>query len=86
MRCSPSTSLNVQPIAYNFSFGKNEGSAFIGATPSEGMYSDDFNVVNLGVTVSKELAITDKFSLPINGSFIVNPYTENVFFTFGISL
>ncbi len=36
----------------------------------------DFNVVNIGVTASKEIAITEKFSLPVSGSLILNPDTE----------
>ena len=73
-------------LAYDFSIGKTNANAFIGATPSKGLYSDDFNVVNLGISASKEIQITDKFSLPIMGAFIVNPNTENAYITFGISL
>jgi uncharacterized protein (TIGR02001 family) len=36
----------------------------------------DFNVVNIGITASKEIAITEKFSLPVSGSLILNPDTE----------
>jgi hypothetical protein len=42
--------------------------------------------VNLGLTVSKDIKITDKFALPVFGSFITNPEAENVFFVFGISI
>jgi hypothetical protein len=53
-----------------------------------GFYTTDgnFNVVNLGITVSKEIKITEKFSLPVSASFITNPEAERVHFVFGISL
>jgi len=43
-------------------------------------------VVNLGLTVSKDIQITDKFALPVFGSVITNPEAENIFLVFGISL
>jgi hypothetical protein len=43
-------------------------------------------VVNLGITVSKEIKISDSFSLPLTTSFIINPQAENVFLVLGISL
>jgi len=43
-------------------------------------------VINLGLTVSKDIKITDKFTLPVFGSFITNPESENVFFVFGLSI
>jgi hypothetical protein len=63
---------------------------FVGATPGKGIYmpdgSDGFNVVNVGATLSKEIKITDHFSLPVSGSLIINPQAENIFFVFGVSL
>lgn len=43
-------------------------------------------IINLGFTISKEIAITDRFSLPVFGSFILNPEAENAYMVFGISL
>jgi hypothetical protein len=63
---------------------------FIGATPDKGIYmpdgSDGFNVVNVGATLTKQIRITDHFSLPVSGSLVVNPQAENIFFVFGVSL
>ncbi len=63
---------------------------FVGATPGKGVYmpdgSDGFNVVNVGATLSKEIKITDHFSLPVSGSLIINPQAGNIFFVFGVSL
>jgi hypothetical protein len=41
--------------------------------------------INLGFSLSKEIQITENYSLPIFGSFITNPEAENVFMVFGIS-
>jgi hypothetical protein len=59
---------------------------FLGA--GNGFYTSDgnFNVVNIGISVSKDIKITEKFSLPISASFITNPEAEKVHFVFGISL
>ncbi len=36
----------------------------------------NFEVCNIGLTASKEISITDKFSLPVNGALIWNPQRE----------
>ncbi|MCF8370660.1 MAG: hypothetical protein K9H64_03490 [Bacteroidales bacterium] len=63
---------------------------FIGGTPNKadtdkketGFYADSPNVVNIGVTASKEIKVTDKYNIPVSASFITNPNTENVFLVF----
>jgi hypothetical protein len=42
-------------------------------------------VVNLGLTASKEMELTDKFSIPVSVSYILNPETERTFLVFGVS-
>jgi len=67
-----------------------EYNVFMGATPGKGMYlpdgSDGFSVVNIGAKVIKTIPVTANFSLPLSGSLIVNPQSENIFFVIGISL
>lgn len=58
---------------------------FMGLTPWEGFYGDDFGVVNLGIKVRKKVFITERFGLPLSASFILNPQKENVYLVFGIS-
>ncbi|MFP4555439.1 MAG: hypothetical protein ACLFNU_01100 [Bacteroidales bacterium] len=58
----------------------------IGLTPSKGYYAESFNVVSCGVAMNQTFQVTEQFSLPIIGKLIVNPYTENIFFVFGISI
>lgn len=45
-----------------------------------------FGITNIALKVSKSIAITDKFSLPMYGVLGTNPYAKNAFFVVGISL
>ena len=47
---------------------------------------DKFAISNIGIGTSREIKITDSFSLPISGSVILNPSTEQLFVVVGISL
>lgn len=71
--------------AYEFSVKDVDLSLALGFTPSDGMYADAFNVVNISLTGSKSVKITDSFSLPISGGVILNPYAEDIHFVVGIS-
>ncbi|MTI88678.1 MAG: hypothetical protein FH748_11995 [Balneolaceae bacterium] len=46
----------------------------------------DFEFVNFGLTTSKDIKISDEFSLPVFSSFILNPDSERIFLLFGFSL
>jgi len=43
-------------------------------------------VTNVGIKVSKSIAITDKFSLPVYGILGANPYSGGAFFVAGVTL
>lgn len=63
--------------------------AFLGASlfDSPGIYGNTgFSVINLGLKVSKEIKITDSFSLPVYGIIGANPQSEKAFFVAGITL
>jgi hypothetical protein len=72
-------------LSYAKTLGDIDYNIFCGGTFGEGYYADDMNIVNIGITLTKTIEITPTFSLPCNGSFIINPNTENVFFVFGIT-
>lgn len=57
----------------------------LGATPWEGAYSDGFALINASIKASKEITITDSFSLPVFTQAILNPDTKDVFLVFGMS-
>ena len=53
-------------------------SAFYGTTAP--------SFINLGLSASKAVEITDSFSLPLLVQYIINPESERTFFVFGFSL
>ncbi|MCH7964233.1 MAG: hypothetical protein IH852_09885 [Bacteroidetes bacterium] len=59
------------------------GSGYVGET---GFYGNDIGVVNLGITVSKDIKISEDFSLPMMTSVITNPQAQKVYLVFGFSL
>ena len=63
--------------------GADTTTAYIGET---GFYGSKAGLVNIGFTISKEIPVTDKVSLPISASLILNPIDRNYYFIFGISL
>jgi hypothetical protein len=65
--------------SYLFDLHGMELNVFAGLTPFEGMYGDKFAFVNLGCSLRKEIKITDRFSLPITGSLMVNPNAQKVY-------
>lgn len=50
-----------------------------------GFYGDYMGVVNLGITSTKEITITDKYNLPLTVSLITNPQAQKIYFVAGIS-
>jgi hypothetical protein len=54
----------------------------------DGWHTSDteFNVCHIAVGTSKTIAITDKFSVPVSGSVIVNPEKEQLFIVVGFTL
>jgi hypothetical protein len=46
---------------------------------------DKFGIVNLGITASKEIPITEKYAIPISASLITNPNAKGIHLVFGIS-
>lgn len=57
-----------------------EFSVFIGGitAPSALNFTDKAGITNVGFKYSRDVIITDKFSLPIEALFVVNPNYENI--------
>lgn len=72
--------------AYLFSIKGIGLKAEVGSTPWEGMYADGFSVVSIGLKASKEIRVTDGFSLPVFAQILANPKEQDIFFIFGFSL
>lgn len=78
---------NYFELTYPLTVGNTEIGFIIGGTASESYFlgSDDAAIINTGISLAKEIRITDKYSLPISFSFTVNPHTESIYSVFGIS-
>lgn len=84
---------NYIEVGYAFKVNNIECDAFIGGTLNNpdadmnevGFYGTGSGIVNLGLTASKEIELSEKFSLPVTASVITNPQAEHVFFVFGFS-
>ncbi len=83
---------------YSFAIKDVNLIAAIGASPwkSDVLYTgyekdgqqygtDGFAVTNISLAASKDVAITDKFSMPLFGQLAFNPAKEDVFLVFGLS-
>ncbi|WP_163708660.1 TorF family putative porin [Mangrovibacterium lignilyticum] len=58
---------------------------FVGAGDGWHSTDGDFKLCNIGISTSKEVKITDSFSLPVAGSCIWNPDTEQFYIVGTIS-
>jgi hypothetical protein len=68
----------ITPLAKVFAGGLvSSGSGYAGASTG---------ITNVGLKVSKSIAFTDKFSLPVYGILGTNPSTGGAFFVAGVTL
>jgi hypothetical protein len=72
-------------IGYPFSIKGNTLDLFMGFTPTAGAFGNTMGVVNLGVTATKNVKVTESFTLPVKSSLIYNPQLSNVHFVFGLT-
>jgi len=73
-------------LQYLHSFGSIDTQIFTGFQAKGQFYAPKTAFVNLGCTASKSLKITKNWSLPLNLSCIVNPYSRNIYLVAGITL
>jgi hypothetical protein len=72
-----------------FKLASCDWSATLGAVPYRtSLYSDanGFAVTNVSVRATKEIKITDSFSIPIFGQISANPSNEKAYLVFGFTL
>jgi hypothetical protein len=80
-------SLDVKGIGLDLFCGAN----LIGASNDDidngysGFYNDKLGIINLGFSLSKDLNISESFSIPFSVAFITNPLNENVFLVASMS-
>ena len=75
-------------IAAPFRFVTCDWQASLGMVPYATDYYDvnHFAVVNVGLRATKELRITDHFSLPLFAQVVANPDSKHAYFVFGLTL
>lgn len=66
----------------------NAGPVDITLGGGDGQYTDDgdFSICNIGIGTSKDIKLSESFSLPVSGAVILNPSTEGFHVVVGISL
>ncbi len=72
-----------------FKLGGCDWTATVGAVPyATTTYSDatGFAVTNLSLKATKDIKITDSFSIPVFGQIAANPSTEKAYLVFGFTL
>ncbi len=72
--------------SYPFKIDDYDLAVFCGGTFSEGYYADGAGLVNLGMSSSHSLKISETFSVPLNLSLVFHPKHKDVFFVAGFSL
>ena len=75
-------------VSVPFVLGGVNWTATAGAVPfATDFYGvDGFGVVNVALTASKDIRITDSFSIPVFAQVAANPCSRDAFFVFGITL
>jgi hypothetical protein len=70
-----------------FELGYTSGAfnAFVGGGDGWHTSNGNFQICNVGVGTAKDIKVTDTFTIPVSGSVIVNPNTEQLFLVVGVS-
>lgn len=90
---------NYFELGYSKSFESADFNAFVGFTLSNpqkeditngfsgetGFYGDKAGIVNIGFSISKQLEISQNYSLPIGVSLITNPETKKIYMVFKLT-
>lgn len=83
---APSAGTVGGDMYFELGYGFDKFSLFVGAGDGWHTSDSEFNLCNVGISTEKEIEITDKFSLPLSGSVILNPDSKQFFIVVGISL
>jgi len=73
-------------IGLPFSIKNVDLNLFAGAGNEQYTTDQDFKIINVGISASKELEVTPKFSMNTTASVIFNPDTSDAYFVFIVSL
>lgn len=77
-------------LAVPFKLATVDWTASVGAIPwATSFYNgwtSDFAVTNVSLKATKDIKVTDSFSIPIFGQVMANPRTQNAYLAFGFTL
>jgi len=73
-------------LGYSNYIGGKKFAWALGLTPRKGFYADEFNVVNINMSVFDKIKFSDQFSLPISAGLSLNPFTERLLFNCAFTL
>ncbi len=75
-------------LSYPFSVKEVDLHLAVGFTPWASVVygTDGFDFTQIRLGASKEIKITDSFGIPISGNIIANPFTEDIYFVFGLRI
>jgi hypothetical protein len=76
-------------LEYKFHVAKNfmDLSPFIGGSLfGSSWYGSKPGIINLGLSASKEIPVTERFSIPVKLSVVANPVAQSTFLIFAVSL
>lgn len=77
-------------VVVPFKFAAVDWTATAGAVPfattSYNTWTSGFAVCNLSLRATKDIKVTDTFSLPVFGQIAANPRTQNAYLVFGVTL
>ena len=81
------TKVEALYVELGFSTGAVDIAIGYGDDQGTAWYADGASgIVNMSFSGSKDISITENYSLPVFGSFVLNPEAETAFLVFGISL
>jgi len=72
-------------LGYSHNLGDISLSYFMGGTVAEGFYAEKAAIVNVGFKASRELEFSEKVSVPVAASLILNPEAQDIFFVFSLT-
>ena len=75
-------------LSVPFTLGSVDWSAAVGAVPyaTTSYGTDGFAVTNVSLKATKDIKVTDSFSIPIFGQIAANPRTQKAYLVFGLTL
>lgn len=84
---APGSALNAGcDMYFEAKYGFKHLDVFVGAGDGFHTPEHNFGLVNVGIGTSKKIKFTDSFSLPLSGSVVLNPTTEQLYIVVGINL